>query len=151
MNRMILLWKMDKTCGWYPDVKIRLFNNDAGYWSGSHVHESLKLKNGAPVEHLKGDLLHYSYSTIDEHIQQSNHFSTLAAQKAFESGNDGSLAKVIFSPSVKFIRDYVFKAGFLDGYYGYIIARISAFATFMKYSKLRRMKREKMETERNNS
>lgn len=128
--------------GWYPDVKIRLFNNEAGYWSGSHVHETLKLKNGAPVEHLKGDLLHYSYSSVAEHIQQSNHFSDLAARKAFESGQMSSLFKVIFSPVIKFKRDYIFKAGFMDGYYGYIICRISAFATFMKYAKLRQLNKE---------
>ena len=148
MNRLTnYCGKWIKHGGWYPDVKIRLFNNDAGYWSGSHVHETLKLKNGSPIEHLKGDLLHYSYSTIEEHIKQSDLFSTLAARKAYESGKKATITKVIFSPCVKFIRDYFFKAGFLDGYYGYVISRISAFATFMKYSKLRRLHKETIEQE----
>jgi glycosyltransferase involved in cell wall biosynthesis len=128
--------------GWYPDVKIRLFNNDAGYWTGSHVHETLQLKNGSPVQHLKGDILHYSYASIAEHVSQSNHFTDLAAKKAFQAGQKASLFKVVLSPIVKFIRDYFLKAGFMDGYYGYIICRISAFATFMKYAKLRQLHKE---------
>jgi hypothetical protein len=36
----------------------------------------------------------------------------------------------------------VFKAGFLDGYYGFVICKISAFATFSKYTKLRALQKE---------
>lgn len=134
--------KWIKHGGWYPDKKIRLFNNEEGYWSGSLVHEILKLKNGAPVGHLKGDLLHYSYNSIAEHIKQSNHFTDLAARKAFESGQKSTLLNVVFSPLIKFKKDYIFRAGFLDGYYGFVICMVSAFATFMKYAKLRQLQKD---------
>ncbi len=137
MNRLTnYCGKWIKHCGWYPDKKIRLFNYDAGTWQGL-IHEVLKLHNGAPVEHLKGDILHYSYYSVAEHIAQANKYSTLTAQKAFQEGRRSSLLKVLINPVIRFKRDYIFKAGFLDGYYGFVICTISAFTTFLKYVKLR--------------
>lgn len=139
MNRLTnYCGKWIKHCGWYPDAKIRLFNHDAGTWSGL-IHEVLKLHNGAPVEHLKGDILHYSYYTIAEHVAQANKYSDLTAQKAFQEGRKSSIMSIFFNPIVRFKRDFIFKAGFLDGYYGFIICTISAFTTFLKYAKLRNL------------
>lgn len=128
-----------KHCGWYPDKKIRLFNKDAAYWSGSLVHEAIKFINGHNVIHLKGDILHYSYYTIADHVAQANKYTDLTAKKAFEEKKRVTIFHVLISPVVKFLRDYFLKAGFLDGYYGFVICRISAFATFLKYSKLRKL------------
>lgn len=143
MNRLTnYCGKWIKHGGWYPDKKIRLFNYDEGAWGGTLIHEAIKLKNGSPVEHLKGDILHYSYHTISDHISQANRFTDLTALKAFEENRKGSIIKIIFSPIIKFKKDYIFRAGFLDGYAGFVISAISAFATFMKYVKLRQLHNE---------
>lgn len=140
MNRLTnYCGKWIKHCGWYPDKKIRLFNYEAGSWSGELIHETIKLTNGSPVIHLKGDILHYSYNSIADHITQANKFTELTAQKAFINKQNSTILNIIFNPVFKFIRDYFFKAGFLDGYYGFVICRISAFATFLKYVKLRQL------------
>jgi len=131
-----------KHCGWYPDKKVRLFNSDAAYWSGELIHESIKFHNGAKVMHLKGDILHYSYYTVSDHIRQADKFTDLTAMKAFNEGKKATLFSIIFNPVVKFLKDYIIKGGFLDGYYGYVICRISAFATFLKYSKLKQLRIE---------
>jgi glycosyltransferase involved in cell wall biosynthesis len=143
MNRLTnYCGKWIKHGGWYPDRKIRLFNYDEGLWGGTLIHEAIKLKNGSPVEQLKGDILHYSYHTISDHVAQANRFTDLTALKAFEENKKGSLIKIIFSPIVKFKKDYIFRAGFLDGYFGFVISVISAFATFMKYVKLRQLHKQ---------
>ena len=67
----------------------------------------------------------------------------MTAALAVEKGKNAGMLKIIFSPLVKFIRDYFIRFGFLDGYYGYVVCRISAQATFMKYAKIRQMKRDK--------
>ena len=51
--------------GWYPDQKLRLWNKNRGHWEGE-IHEKIKLNNNATIEHLNGDLLHYSYHTISD-------------------------------------------------------------------------------------
>jgi glycosyltransferase involved in cell wall biosynthesis len=127
--------------GWYPDRKLRLFNRNKFKWGGEKIHEVvIPLEKDNKTSRLQGDLLHYSYYTISEHISQANHFTDLTAELAVEKGKKSSLIKILFSPVFKFMRDYIFKLGFLDGYYGYIICRISAQATFLKYSKIRQIR-----------
>ena len=129
--------------GWYPDTKIRIFHRDKFAWGGERIHEVLEQKDpSGVVEHLSGDLLHYSYYSIAQHIAQANHFTDLTALTAVEKGKKAGLAKILISPAVKFFRDYVVKLGFLDGYYGYVVCRISAQATFLKYAKIRQIRRE---------
>ncbi len=129
--------------GWYPDRKLRLFNRESFNWGGERIHEHMVSSKDTPrIEHLRGDLLHYSYYSISEHIAQANHFTNMTAELAVEKGRKSGMLKILFSPMVKFFRDYFLKAGFLDGYYGYIVCRISAQATFMKYSKIRQLIRD---------
>ena len=51
-----------------------------------------------PVKHLQGDILHYSYYTISEHIAQNNKFSTMAAESLFEKGKRTTLLNIIVHP-----------------------------------------------------
>ena len=128
--------------GWYPDRKLRLFNRDKFEWGGEKIHEVvIPIQEDNKISRLQGDLLHYSYYSISEHISQANHFTDLTAELAVEKGKRSGLIKILFSPVFKFIRDYIFKLGFLDGYYGYIICRISAQATFLKYSKIKQIRK----------
>lgn len=129
--------------GWYPDRKLRLFHRDKFEWGGERIHENMIQKEDNPkVERLSGDLLHYSYYDIAQHIAQANLFTNMTAELAIEKGKHAGMLKIIFSPIVKFIKDYIIRLGFLDGYYGFVVCRISAQATFMKYAKIRQMRKE---------
>lgn len=128
--------------GWYPDSKLRLWHNDRGKWGGQNPHDRIVMGRGVHIEHLSGDILHYTCNTIEEHIEQIHSFSSIAAEAEFNAGKRTSLIKVIVSPVFKFIRDYVLKGGFLDGYYGFVIATHSAWAKYLKYLKLYELWRE---------
>lgn len=121
---------------WYPDTKIRLFDRTKARWVGDFVHETLQIDDNIQPTLLHGDCLHYSFHSVAQHIDNINHYSTLAAQEQFSKGKKPSLGKLIFSPWLSFMKMYFFKAGFLDGKYGFIIAVISAMARFVRYSKL---------------
>lgn len=139
MNRLTnYCGKWIKHC-WYPDTKIRLFNREHARWTGKVIHEKLTTDPGTGLKHLEGDILHYSYYSIAGHIAQANRFTDLTAEEAFREGKRSGMLRILFKPPVKFIRDYFFKLGFLDGYYGFIVCRISAQATFYKYIKLRQL------------
>lgn len=124
-------------CGWYPDRKLRLFISNRGSWGGINPHDKFIFHNKESIKHLKGDLLHYSYYTIDEHYKQSEKFSNIAAQSYFEKNKKATLIKLWINPAAKFFRDYFFKLGFLDGSTGFRICYISAGATHSKYRKLK--------------
>ncbi|MBN8695430.1 MAG: glycosyltransferase family 2 protein [Bacteroidetes bacterium] len=121
--------------GWYPDTKIRLFDRRITQWTGI-IHEELSFSKQVDVLHLKGDCLHYSYYTIEQHYQQAEKFTTIAAKDLFEQKKKASVIKLYISPVVKFFRDYIFKLGCMDGAAGFTVARISAYATYLKYKKL---------------
>ena len=123
---------------WYPDRKMRLWNKEDGEWEGD-IHESVILKKGIKVNHLKGDIHHYSYYSIDEHIDQINKYSGLSANDLRRRNKKAGFIKLVVSPYIQFGRSYIIKLGFLDGFEGFAIALITAFGTFLKYAKLRKM------------
>ena len=123
--------------GWYPDVKIRIFNKNYGQWKGSHVHETLHVDQ--EVIYLKGHCLHFSINSIDEHVERANKYSSLAAQKLIANDKKGSMIKMIFGPLFKFFSMYLIKGGFKDGYYGDGIASISARSQAWREMKARQL------------
>lgn len=127
--------------GWYPDTKIRLFPKEAARWEGEHVHEELHLDVGTPITHLRGDLLHWSYTSLEDHRDRIQRYSELHARKLFAAGKQAGPVKRWLSPVAKFIQGYLLQTGFLDGAAGWNIARLSAWSVFLKYDKLRTLYR----------
>ena len=121
-------------CGWYPDTKLRLILKSSGQWSGNNPHDCLNVVG--PISHIKGDLLHYSYDSISSHVQQTNKFSTIEAQTLYSKGKRASVIKLVTRPPYQFIKDYFFKLGILDGYYGFVICFINALYVLLKYAKM---------------
>jgi glycosyltransferase involved in cell wall biosynthesis len=125
-------------CGWYPDKKLRLWDSRKGKWGGTNPHDKYELFDGDKnTKSINGDILHYSYYTLDDHYKQVNYFTDILAKAQYKEGKKTTLPVLIFSPVVKFIRDYFLKLGILDGATGFTICRISAYATYLKYKKLR--------------
>lgn len=120
---------------WYPDRKVRLFDKRKGKWGGINPHDKVVM-NEVDILHLSGDLHHYTYRTISEHIQQINYFSGIAAKAAFDAGKKFSLWKLLSKPFWRFFRDYFLKHGFLGGYRGLTICLLSAVETYLKLIKL---------------
>jgi glycosyltransferase involved in cell wall biosynthesis len=122
--------------GWYPDTKVRIFDRTATRWNGA-IHEVLEGIDESRAVLLSGDCHHYTYYTVAEHLRQMRTFTDLQAREGFNRGKKASPARLIISPASKFIRDYGFRLGFLDGKNGLIIGALSAYATWLKYAKLR--------------
>lgn len=123
---------------WYPDVKLRLWKKDVGKWEGE-LHETVHLNNSGKPKLLKGALNHYTFHAIAQHIAQINKFTEIGAEVAFKKNKKVNILMVYFKSEWKFISSYFLRLGFLDGYYGYVICRLSAQATFIKYIKLREL------------
>ncbi|MEN0051291.1 MAG: glycosyltransferase family 2 protein [Bacteroidota bacterium] len=130
--------KWIKHAGWYPDQKKRLFDRRKAKWEGT-IHETIRLEEGASLGVLHGDLLHYSYHSIADHVARMNNYTTMMAQSAFEKGKKASLLKIVFSPVINFFKRYFLQLGLLDGYYGFVISVFGAYYNFLKYVKLREL------------
>jgi len=143
-NRLnIYCGKPIKHTSWYPDRKIRIWNRKKGKWVGNKIHEIVKLEKDAKIDTLNGDLLHYSFNSIEEHILQANKFSSISAEQIVQNNKKNLVLKAITNPSFKFFKNYFLKLGFLEGYTGLLISIIISFETFLKYSKAIYLKHKK--------
>ncbi len=128
---------------WYPDVKTRLFRKDKGNWGGMNPHDRVVLEPNIITVHLNGDLLHYTVNSKEEFIRQTKKFSKIGAIELLDFGQKSTLMLPSLRGTFRFIRDYIFKFGFLDGKAGYDIASIAAKGTYWKYSTLKNLIKDK--------
>ncbi len=126
--------------GWYPDIKLRLFDRRTGYWGGNNPHDKFILKDNIKAGHLKGDILHYSYYTREDHLKQIHYFSDIGSKALAKKGIRSSYLKLIIKPLARFMKAYILNMGFLDGKAGFDIARYSAYSNYLKYKKLMTLK-----------
>lgn len=115
-----------KTCGLYPDYSLRLFNRNKGKFNDAPVHEIVEM-NGKSAK-LKNHMIHLAYNNVEEFIEKQKHYSELSIKKK-------NTLKAITYPLWTFFKLYFMKLGFIDGWHGFIIAKIYAKYTFWKYSK----------------
>jgi glycosyltransferase involved in cell wall biosynthesis len=126
---------------WYPDKKIRLFDRRIAKWGGMNPHDKIELADHCKIKHLSGHILHFSYNSIEEHIQQNNKLTSIAAHSLYKMGKRMHWIKLIINPSWAFINGYFLRLGFLDGFYGFVIAINTSHQTFLKYIKLYHLQR----------
>jgi glycosyltransferase involved in cell wall biosynthesis len=126
--------------GWYPDRKLRLFDRRLGHWGGTNPHDRVEMLDGARTMRLDGDLLHYSYYTVEEHLARARKYAHIAAAAMHNQSKRGAWWRMWVSPAAKFLRNYFLKLGFLDGPAGWTICRISALETYWKYRELSKLK-----------
>lgn len=119
------LGKWIKYCGWYPSYKKRLYHKEKAEWSKDLVHENLVSEKSMKVKNLSGNLLHYSYPSIERHHQKIERYASLTAEKWKMQKKSPGLLKKIFGPSFRFIKTYIFRLGVLDGREGFLISKMS--------------------------
>jgi len=126
--------------GWFPDHNTRLYKKEHATWTEPNVHEKLTPTQGTLPTPLKGLLLHYTFTTVDQQVQTNMKYAALGAQDLINRKKSTMLPLVIIKPIGKFIECYLLKMGFLDGYSGFIIAINAAHSIFTKYVIARSLK-----------
>jgi hypothetical protein len=141
MNRKTYyLGRWIKHSGWYPDRKLRLFKKDKSRWQG-RVHERLIL-NGK-TRYLRGDIIHYTYRDMDDHLSRISRYSRMQAQDIVKKGKKLLFPRAMILPPITFLRFYIWKMGILDGFAGLVIALVSSWGTAQKYLKAIEIKKAK--------
>ncbi|MBN1465295.1 glycosyltransferase family 2 protein [candidate division KSB1 bacterium] len=120
---------------WYPDKKIRLFKKTQARWGGVNPHDKV-IVDSERVHDLRGDLLHFSFDTISDHLQTVDRFTEIGAQEMIKKGKKVGLLTPFLHANWAFLRLYVIKLGFLDGFAGFVASLISCLHVFVKYSKV---------------
>jgi glycosyltransferase involved in cell wall biosynthesis len=123
-----------KHCGWNNQKIKRLYNKTVTSYNANDVHEDI-ITEGLKTETLSGNVEHYSYHSISEFIIKADRYSTLFAKNNAGKKSSSPL-KAFFNGMYSFIRTYILKQGFRDGYVGLIIAYSHMVTNFYKYIKL---------------
>ena len=98
---------------WYPDRKIRLFNKTTARWGGTNPHEKIELlKENSNVRLLQGDILHYSFPTIEDHQKKNDKYSSLAANALYSKKVKSNWYKMLVHPFWAFFHFYIIRGGF---------------------------------------
>ena len=118
--------KYIRYCGLYPDYSIRLFNRRKGRFNDVPVHESVQM-NGSTSK-LENHMLHLAFDTVSEFSNKQRKYAAL-------SQKNKNLVKAFLSPIWTFFKIYFLRLGFLEGWRGFIIAKVYAQYTFWKYKK----------------
>ena len=120
--------------GWWPDYIVRLFRGDSARFSDSLVHEHVEVQGA--VGRLRNPLIHYSFGNFEEVLDKVNRYSTYNAEMLLQAGKSTSILKAAWRGFWTFIKTYIFRAGFLDGRHGFMLAVSNAEGTYYKYVKL---------------
>jgi len=131
---------------WGNDKHIRLFNRSKIKWDNAEVHESLLLPNEVKKITARGHVLHKTAASIEEYEKKMKNYAVLNAKKYFKEGKTTGDLKIYFSAVFSFIKNYIFKLGFLDGATGFHCARINSGYTFLKYRQLKELSRQSVKT-----
>jgi glycosyltransferase involved in cell wall biosynthesis len=128
---------------WGTDAHIRLFNRKTVKWDDAPVHERLVLPPNVNVLKLDGFVLHRTMKDVHDYARKMVHYAMLGADRYYRDGKRSSWLKIRLSPAFNFFNYYILKLGFLDGYEGYVCAKMTAYYTFLKYSRLKELNRAK--------
>jgi glycosyltransferase involved in cell wall biosynthesis len=123
-----------RTTDWYPDFQTRLYDRRRARWTGRYVHETVTA-DGA-VGALRGELQHYAYRDIADHLETIDRYTTDAARQMDESGRRAGLLQIAGHPPLAFLRNYVLKGGMRDGVPGLVISALNSYYVLLKFAKL---------------
>lgn len=125
---------------WYPDWKVRLFDRRVCHWGGVNPHDHVEVPIG-DIGGLSGDLLHYSFDSISDHLQTIDSFTEIAAKEMVAKGRRVRLWDPWTHAVWTFVKLYALKRGFLDGFAGLVASVLSFVHVFVKYAKVIAMQR----------
>jgi glycosyltransferase involved in cell wall biosynthesis len=136
-RKNFFLGRWIKHCGWYPDLNLRLFRQSRGRFQERAVHEKVEVRGKTAT--LKHPLIHQTYRSLSEFLQRMDRYSSLAAREMHCQGKKYRFIQVLFRPPFTFLQMYLLRAGFLEGYFGFLLSCLYSFYTFAKYNKLKEL------------
>ena len=129
--------KKIKYSGWQGDKVIRLFHKNCRY-EDKKVHA--EIESPSKVGKLKSPILHFTFKSMSHYLLKWDQYSSWSAKDHFKKVNNPNFFHFIIKPTFRFLRDFIFRGGILDGKTGYIVCKLSSMGVFMRYVKLKELK-----------
>jgi glycosyltransferase involved in cell wall biosynthesis len=135
-RRNFMMGRWIRGSGWYPDYRgLQLFRKGAMRYTLDPIHEDYELVGNAQPGKLQNSVWHFPFRDFDEILTKVNVFSSQGAKKLADRKVSVSMWSALGRGTWAFLRHYVFKAGFRDGWAGFVIALSNFEGTFYRYAK----------------
>ena len=122
--------------GFQTDTTYRLFKtNKVTYIQDKIVHEMPKIEGETGL--LKNNMLHYSFDSATHYKSKMEHYAKLKALELSKKGKTTNIFNLHLRPLYKFIVNYIFRLGFLDGKEGITLCYLSAYGVYYRYKTLK--------------
>ena len=136
--------KVIKSCGWYPDYQMRLFNKTVTTIADRKVHEGFKVNGEAG--HLKHHIIHLTHQNITDTIRKINEYSYLQALEK-KNGKRVKAINFILNPIAAFLNHFISRKGYKDGIYGLMVSLFHMMTNLMTYMKTWELQNKKPDVE----
>lgn len=113
---------------------LRLFDRQRGRISTMPIHAAPEVDG--PIGTLRGCLLHYGEISIHAKTERINHYSTGLVADKQARGSRWCRTRMLLYPPWVFLKSWLFKRNFLNGWAGWIASVSMAHYAFLKYAKL---------------
>lgn len=134
-RRSLYLGRWIEHCGWAPEWRLRLVRRGRARWGGTDPHDRLEVEGR--TGRLAGRLGHRPYRSLSDHVAKVNRYTDIMAARRRQKGVRPPPGALLLRPAGRFLRMYVLRAGFLDGWRGLVVSGMGAYYVFLKYAKLR--------------
>ena len=120
--------------GWSPDDSLRLFRKSRGRFAARSVHETVVVDGR--VGRLTTPLDHFTYDSVGDFLRRMERYAALASDELWSAGRRARITDLTVRPVWTFVRMYLLRRGFVDGWRGLLLAGLYACYTFAKYAHL---------------
>lgn len=123
-----------------PDWSDRFGPRAKLHWTGA-VHEGIE--SGLPRKRLRGMMMHYTYDDWEIYLRKLNQYTTLGAKMLYEKGKQAGMFTALSHAGFGFVKSYLLKLGFLDGWLGFVMCFMASCSVLVKYLKLQNICRKR--------
>jgi glycosyltransferase involved in cell wall biosynthesis len=120
---------------WRNDRCLRLFRRDLGRYDGPSDHGTVKIASGR-IGSLTAFMNHYTISSWEQWLRKMDRYTRIQSDQWYAAGRRPNYLRLLLTPPLRFLRDYIFRFGFLDGAIGLQLSWAAAFYSFVKQARL---------------
>jgi glycosyltransferase involved in cell wall biosynthesis len=132
-RRNYFMGRWIKGSGWYPNYRQPQLYRKGSMRYTRIIHEEVEMQNGGEIGYLKNAMWQFPFRNFEEVLHKANRYSTVGARMLEDKRV--SMWTALSHGIWAFVRHYIFKAGFRDGWAGFVIAFGNFEGTFYRYAK----------------
>ncbi|HET8897314.1 MAG TPA: glycosyltransferase family 2 protein [Rhodanobacteraceae bacterium] len=141
-RREQMFWRFPAP-GSQVNTHLRLFDRRRAGMNQVPIHAAVELHQGHAPVLRRAVLDHYGEPDIHTKVEKINRYSSGLVEHKLKKRSRFVGLRMVLYPPLFFLRQYLFKRYFLNGWAGFIASAIGAQYVFLKYAKLHEARRQR--------